>query len=517
VKTLDPRRTWWWGRTAQNRLKKWALALLRGKRYVIKIEENGTGYHDPLNRVIQANPALFPRETPETQFRLTQGILAHEVGHAWFTGAWPDQREGRLQELTNYLEDERVERAVSIFYPGVAPALWMLGDQMLARQEPLSRASPADQAYACCLVWRWANRRLPERNMLARLHLSPSAERLWARAKPLAERAWTAVDTEQVIELARQILAILGIDPQDHPLRLPDLPAAGIPARRADPPRPFPSAPAEETQPGLGRAEPNDELDRLFADAYSRPAPYVELEDQAWPLARQLAAALTLPTPDTRPEPHESQGRYSFRQETRTPETPHLLHQGVEVSPRDLALYLLVDRSGSMGTIQESVRLALMSLYLAGTELEIPTGLGFFGACDTERRERVLEVTPPLSQASEAVKALIAGYEGETSSEFLDWGLAMAEKALLARPERRKILAVIHDGDPVYKGPDGDDWALSYAHLRRLDRAGFFVVGVYLGDEGEYLQRVQALFPRLAACEAGDLSEKLGSLLRGLA
>lgn len=290
-----------------------------------------------------------------------------------------------------------------------------------------------------------------------------------------------------------------------------------IPRSRPEPSLPFPGAPAEGHQPGLGKGELDEAKEDMYADAYSTPAPYIELEDQAWPLARQLSEALQLPTPDARPEPHESQGRYSFRQEVRTPDTPHLLVQSIDSSPRDLALCLLVDRSGSMSTIQDEVRLALMMLYLAGTELEIPTGVAYFGAHETNRTERVLEVTPPIPVASEAVKALIAGFEGTTNCEFLDWGLALAEAALAVRPERLKVLVCIHDGEPVYKGPDGNDWQLSYAHLRNLERAGIMTIGIYLGDEDEYRRKVQQLFPRLIVCKGKELPDKLGNVLRSLA
>jgi hypothetical protein len=515
--SIDPRKSWWWYREAQTRLIKWTLALLRGRRYTVKIEAEGTGYHDPENHIIQANPCLFPLENPATQFRATQGILAHEVGHAWFTGAWPDQKEGRLQELTNFLEDQRVENAVGILYPGVIPAIRLLGDLTLKDQMALPHLNPSDQAYACCLTWRWACDRIGERAMLALLGVSPDGERLWSSVRPLVEKAWKAPGTTRVIELARQILDILGIDPRSSPMKLHWTSTQDIPRSRKERPLPFPGAPDDQAQPGLGKGEPDEEKGDLFADAYSAPAPYVELEDQARPLVRQLSEALQLPTPETRPEPHDSQGRYSFRQEVRTPDTPYLLVQSIDSSPRELALYLLVDRSGSMSTIRDEVRLALMMLYLAGTELEIPTGVAYFGAHETNRTERVWEVTPPTPAASESVKTMIAGFEGTTNCEFLDWGLALAEKALALRPERLKVLVCIHDGEPVYQGPDGDDWQLSYAHLRKLDRAGILTIGIYLGDEDEYRRKVQQLFPRQVVCTGKELPDKLGNVLRSLA
>jgi hypothetical protein len=514
---LDRKENWWFFREAQTRLSKWCLALLRGKRYTIRLAAEGTGYHDAHNQVIQANPQLFPEEEPEVQFRLTQGILAHEAGHAWFTSAWPEQSEGRLQEATNILEDERIERAITILYPGIQPAIQLLGDHMLARQKRLPWMPARDQAYACCLVWRWASDRIGEAAMLDLLGIGEEAKRLWSEVKSLVEQAWTAHDTHQVIALARQVLRRLGIDPKTSPLRLIPLPAGNIPLRRADKPLPFPAAPAQGEQPGLGKSEAIGSDQPLFEDRYSEPAPYVELEDRSRPIARQLVEALRLPTPDTRPEPHESLGRYSFRQEVRTPETPHLLAQSIAEDPRDLALYLLVDRSGSMRDCDTQVRLALMSLYLAAVELEIPTGLAFFGAHSDADRERVLEAAPLSVRSSETVKALIAGFTGRTHYEFLDWGLKLAETALQSCPQRRKFIVVLHDGDPVYEGAEGNDLTLSHTHIRRLERAGITIIGIYLGDDADLMVKLKRLFPHLIISSNNDLPDKLGNLLRSLA
>ena len=300
-------------------------------------------------------------------------------------------------------------------------------------------------------------------------------------------------------------------------MRLVPLPADNIPTRRTGKGLPFPKAPAKSEQPGLGKGSAGDGSKRLIADSFSEPAPYIDLEDRARPLAHQLTEALQLPRPEVRLEPHETLGRYSFRQEVRTFDTPNLLKQGMDVSPRDLALYLLVDRSGSMNCLEDEVRLALMMIYLAATELEIPCGLAFFGAHDDDSREMVLEVTPPAEQAQEQVKALIAGFTGRTHFEFLDMGLARAETALLTRAERSKVLVIIHDGEPVYDGRLGCDRMLSRTHLQRLERQGMTTIGVYLGDDSDLVTKLHLLFPRLIVCSNNDLPDKLGNLLRSLA
>ena len=514
---LDPRSCWHWNRAIVTRLIKWCLALLQGRRYTVRLETEGTGYHDPLNHIIQANPQLFPKEEPETQFRATQGLLAHECGHAWFTGCWPDQSEGRLQEMTNFLEDARIEAAIDILYPGVVPAIRLLGDLTLAGLEPRPYLPPNEQAYACCLAWRWAHDRIGEEVLFERLKISAPAQSLWGEVRPLVESAWRASNTGQVIAIARDILARLGIDPHTPPMELIMIPSNNIPRQRSDRALPFPLGPSEHLQPGLGKGA-EEPPETPFGDRYSEPESYLDLEAQSRPLASRLVGALQLPTPDTRPEPHETSGRYSFRQEVRTPDTPHLLEQGVQDDPRDLALYLLVDRSGSMRSWQDAVRLALMGLHLAATQLEIPTGLAFFGANDEHCPERFLEATPISPQASEAAEALIAGFEGQTYYEFLYWALCHASEALRNRPERRKVLLILHDGDPVFSGVEGDDWSLSLAQVQTLERQGIAVIGVYLGDETDMIAKLKRLFSRLVVTGQGQaLPETLGNLLRGLA
>ena len=54
------------------------------------------------------------------------------------------------------------------------------------------------------------------------------------------------------------------------------------------------------------------------------------------------------------------------------------------------------------------------------------------------------------------------GFNERDCVEFLDWGLSLVKKALLPRPERRKVLLVLHDGEPVYNGKLGNDYQMSF-------------------------------------------------------
>ena len=542
--TISARQHWWWWGSTRGRLAKWVKALLQGRRYTIKVKPYqtrngvGTGYHDPVSKVIQANPQFFAEESSETQFRATQGILAHEVGHAFFTSAWPGDpgketlrpaQDTALRWLVNALEDQRIENALSIYYPGLAPLIRLLGDLMVVRGQSLAGRPPAEQALACCLDWRWAFERDGEAEMLARLGIKAEESLdLWQKVKPLVEGAWTVENTHKVIEIAGQILEILDL-PEGY--SLPDLPlfkwmvGEDVPAEQDSDTDvlPFPVSAFDGESPGTGTGCDDQSLPDPKGDDISQPAPYAELEQAAAPLARQLAEALKVPQPYRRPLPHEWRGRYSFRQEVRTPATPNLHRLGVARDKENVVFYVLVDRSGSMGVIDEQVRLALMTLYLAASELRLPLGIAFFGHDSSSRVDRlVLEVTPIHGQLAEEPKALIAGYHGRTRAEYLDWGLALAGKALLSRPERRKVLLVLHDGEPVYSGDLGNDYQLSLERLRRLERQGITPIGLYLGERGMVgfdpnHAQLEALFPRLVITSGERLPEKLGGMLRSLA
>jgi hypothetical protein len=522
---LDQRQTWWiWNVTTQ-RLSKWALALLHGRRYTIRLTSEGTGYHDPLGRIIQVNPQLFPEESVAVQFRLTQGLLAHECGHAWFTGNWPEQSDNVLQELSNLLEDQRVENAICALYPGVAPAVRLLGDHVYASLQPASHQVNL-QVYACCLAWRWAHSRTSQAELFGRLGVSPAGQDLWIKIRPLVEQAWCAADTSVVIRLAKEILSILELPESAPRLGLTPLNPQGIPHSGANPIS-LPSSPAD-TALGLGGGVGEAELPTLPGIAHSLdPAAYLELEQRVRPQAACLAEALTEPRPDRRLAPHEYRGRYSFRQEIRTPDRPHLAPQEIDRAARSLVLYVLVDRSGSMERFEQAVREALMTIYLAAMQVAIPLGIAYFGEDDffigdlpmpvdqITLEQTVSEIAPLSAGSYEPVKALIAGYSGWSCEEYLDWGLRKAENELRTRPERLKVLLITHDGDPVFHTRSVSDWDLSLEHLRALERAGVIPIGIHLGDGN--LEKLHKLFTRLVNCPDGHaLPAKLGEMLCSL-
>ena len=164
---------------------------------------------------------------------------------------------------------------------------------------------------------------------------------------------------------------------------------------------------------------------------------------------------------------------------------------------------------------------------LAAVKVGIPIGIAYFGEDDFYAgdahispdlitvEQTVAEVANLYTSNDELVKALIAGYTGWSSEEYLDWGLRKAEAELRRRPERLLVLLIIHDGEPIYRTHSASDWDLSLAHLRSLEQAGVITIGIHLGHDN--IEKLQTLFPRLVNCPNGEsLPDKLGRMLMSL-
>ena len=515
---------WWIWRSVQTRLIKWTLLLLGGRKYTVELTtRTETGCHILSLKRIEVNPEMFAGRPADVQFRCTQGLLFHEVGHARYTSAWPDQKENVLAELVNMLEDERIEACMRTAFPGGAPALDLLGD-LVYRDLRATESRPEYKALNACLVWRWAHTRSGERQMLLRLNIAkdPVAVHLWGEIKPLVEAAWIAPDTVEVIGIARNILAILHIPESTPPRRYKHV-NDGVPTTRDGPVLPAPAGPAIDG-PGLdGTPLESKEHHSGTGRAWTKPQPYIELEDAARPLARRIAETLKEPRPDVRPRPDATSGRYVYRLEARDWERPFQRRANLGRAPRSLALSVLVDWSSSMRCRAKGVRLALMALHLACEQLGIPHAITFFGAGkDAEPRERI-EPIVTFDDRGEWPKALIAGYEPLAGNEYLFTAIDHSIAELTLRPEREKVIIVIHDGQPIWSGREGRDWDLSIKRLQIAERKGLKPIGVFLGGEGdkdeeeESVAKMKTLFPRLIATTPDRLPDLLGRMLISLA
>lgn len=524
TKTIDPKNNWFIWRSVQQRLTTWTQALLMGNRFSVLIDPECETGCNPTKKIIQVNPQLFREADASVQFTATQGLLAHECGHALFTAGFAD--ENVLQMLTNILEDERIERAMKVLYPGIKAAFDTLGDLSIAAQ----RAGHRDEAHSiisCCLVWRWANTRGGEELMFDCLGIEPDPiAELWAAVRPLVESAWAVKTTAEVIAIAKRILDMLHINkdevmPKASISKGADMPPLDDMPKKGAAPLTMPVREAQMA-PGLGVGIEDEDLPAIELARRLELAPYIQLEDSVRPAVTRLVEMLKERRPDQRSMPHEWRGRYSFRQETRTPDMPNLEKAYAELAKMDLAVYILVDRSGSMGCREEDVRSALMTVYCAAHKIGIPVGIAYFGENSTSYRSAaaipidtvVADVARLEDSASDAVKAVIAGYDGWSGDEYLDWGLRKAEEALATRPEKKRVILVIHDGEPVFHLGPFSDYDVSQAHVRDLDKAGYIPIGLYIG--GGETARIAGIFPRLVACKPENLPEKLGNMLANL-
>jgi hypothetical protein len=512
---------WWIWRSVQTRLIKWTLLLLGGRKYTVELTSDvETGEHSPDLKRIRVNPEMFARENSDKQFRATQGLLFHEVGHARYTCAWPEQKDNVLCELVNMLEDQRIENCMCIAFPGGAPALQLLGD-LVYRDLRGTESKPEYKVLQACLAWRWAHTRTDEREMFKRLSMirDEVARDRWAKVKPLVEAAWIAPDTQEVIRLARNILMNLGIPESVPPRGFKGVSRAGIPAGR-DPDQPVLPAPAGPVidGPGLDGLPRDGKEHHSGTDrSWSRPQPYIALEDAARPLAQRIVETLQEPRPNVRPRPDVTSGRYSYRLEARDWERPFQRCADIGRAPRSLALYLLVDWSSSMRSSAPGVKLAMMALHLATEQLRLPHAITFFGAGRDAAPSERLETIVSFTDRGEWPKALIAGYEPSAGNEFLFAGLDRAIEDLQSRSERDKIILCAHDGSPVWSGREGRDWDLSIARVKTAEQKGIRVIGLFLGEDEEELRKMKLLFPRLIVTAPERLPEKLGSMLISLA
>lgn len=213
--------------------------------------------------------------------------------------------------MVNVLEDQRIEDAVATLYPGVAPAIRLIGDLIYKKIKPLCTDDHRRKVFQACLAWRWAHNRTNERDMFKRVGLNRRTDaakqgrEFWKKVKPLVEKSWQAEHTEDVIQLAREILEIIDLPQDDPPLSLRYVSTDGVPEDRDDKPMSFP-VDAAEAGPGMGKPPEEPSYGATASNALMvEPSPYIEIEDTARPLAQRLSQALKEPRRDVRAAPVE--------------------------------------------------------------------------------------------------------------------------------------------------------------------------------------------------------------------
>jgi hypothetical protein len=335
--------------------------------------------------------------------------------------------------------------------------------------------------------------------------------------RPLVEEAWVTSSSLEVDRIAEEIVRMLGLKEHQIPVwvvveldrchgsRRPD-----DAAEKGKPAKPEPFGAGDE---GVARPEPFDgefvpDGHRAGSGRYTiEPKPYLELEEKAAPLARELIEALALEPASGEPEPEERGGRLSVRQYLRDRERPFLVRDDESETPPTLALRVVIDHSTSLNFSRggrmriESVAEGAMMLHLACLALGI---------------DHQVAVTPQQTvlaspESGERGKALIAGMvPAQTGWEDVAVAVKRHSDELMQAAADVRLIFVLHDGYPN-DGPEAKKLCQSL-------RGKVEVIGVLLDPDEGTEHATGEIFggDRLVACQSAELPGKLAAMLRSI-
>jgi Mg-chelatase subunit ChlD len=534
---------WWKHRAAGRSLARFAAALNGRHRFGFAIEKSGVNYTDFGRRRIVIDPEVLVDVDPALHLALTKGAICHEAGHVRFTTPFMgldtslvDHKTALLARVTNILEDERIDRAMQDTHWGTAKYFALRKRRMWA--DVLEACDPAATEHSEVL------KAILQLRYGWELKGSLSAENaaLLEQVRPFVVAAWNAVDTATVVEFAKKIIELLGLE-DELEQALEKLPQRMICRLSATGERPD-----GEAEPGPGgvtielladgadgsggdggekdladakakagvqamslqrSGEPSDgdtpeielviegerdELDRLLgggakggdsertdshlAPAAVDPAALESAVRNAQLLARALRKAPTKPRTRT----VRSGGRYSFRDRVRNPEFAYR-KRDLPTRRRTLALGALVDCSGSMGGRTTDVIGSVLATYLAAGEVDVPMGVWAF----SDWNPPAVRIIGADGIPGDAVER-IGGLDATGGTVLAPALLAAAAELRRVRAERH-VLLVLHDGEPS----DAERSRAAIGELRRSVE----VVGIWLGDEqadAPSVERMRELF-----------------------
>lgn len=232
---------------------------------------------------------------------------------------------------------------------------------------------------------------------------------------------------------------------------------------------------------------------------------------------RQLQQTLRPP----RPEPHtgSKRGRLDVHRAWRAPALGDLAvfsHKTLQPSLKGVAVYLLIDNSGSMmgparsGTGERSVepkiaiaRRAAVVVCDALQRVGVPhTAVGYTHLSSLVTHRRFVRWDDQTPEGQAGLGAIDAG-----SDNCDGYSIRMATAELLHRREETKILLVLSDGLPVVTSQRHlepvEDTLLA---VREAMRHGVLLAGLYFGnDDAKSIASARRMYPDLA-CLFGDIS-----------
>jgi len=506
---------WWQWRNIQEKLRLFGVAVQGPEPYRIEFADDPglTGLTDFENRLVRVNPDLIPGLKPREAYDITKAVLCHEAGHRRFTT--PTKLSPVVHMVSNILEDQRIESLMMEEFAGTRSLIYGLTRAMYDQNPELESTDDPGQVVAAALQHRWAVRL----GFGLKGPLSAVNQERWEKVRPLVEQAWVADSSTKVDRIALEIVKILG-------LREDQVPAWVIEALDQCKGNRKKGDAAESGSPGApGRFRPADEpsskddsfdgepLPHSSRAGMGRhpiePKPYLELEQRARPLAKELIKELEIDPVDDAPEPVDRGGRLSVRQYLRDRARPFLAAEGESQTPPVLAVRVVIDHSTSMNTRgrggsrtrMESAAEGVMGLHLACVELGVnhvvtaaPQQIELAGSSTGERGKALLAGLVPAQTGYEDIAIAI-----ERAAEWLGG----------VRADIRLIL-VVHDGYPN----DGEKAKKLCAELKR--RVG--VIGLLLDpDEGTRNAMIEIFgADRLVACSSRELPGKLAAVLRNV-
>lgn len=248
-------------------------------------------------------------------------------------------------------------------------------------------------------------------------------------------------------------------------------------------------------------------------DAPSPKALISQMKPHAKRLAKEIKPFF-LPR-NTSPLRGQKRGRVDSRALYKTGmKEDNVFYKKAEPSQRlDVAAYLLVDGSGSMGSDGKisRAREATMLCHLTLKELQVVHAATLFDAdSGLVRHEELITFSTSLSCDASRLMHIRAKYDNRDG-----YSIRVAAQELVVRPEKKKILFVISDGIPQH-GYDGYSGHRGYMDTRRAvieaERNGITVIGIHFGDEPSEIHKL--MYPNLVYSKIATLPPVLGATVK---
>lgn len=175
---------------------------------------------------------------------------------------------------------------------------------------------------------------------------------------------------------------------------------------------------------------------RKYSDIVA--SPYIHYLPQVIPIATELTRELKAEGPRALCGASECAGRFRTRYFIRDSAKPFAAQRFVGMTTPEMALSLVIDRSGSMEDVEDDLRIMSMAIAMACENLQIPLSIW---ALEGQVHIKHFDEHGPQ------VLAKIAGIKAETLTRTAPT-LRDALADLKLRPETLKQIVMIHDGLP---------------------------------------------------------------------